>query len=763
MRVFALAEPTVFPFKSSPEELSLPSLRQNGRLKKPQKSYSMGVITELRNRSWIILIFIALALIFFLIQSASNSNTGLFSKGREEFASVNGIEVTQEEYSQKVNDVLTQYLTQQRQYVNYLQGTFPIDEQTASQIQEQAWTDLQNERLLNEQYEKIGITITQEEINNLVYGTDPHPYFKSYYSQNGEYDPMFVKQYYDQVSNQEIWQQNPQAMEEYYNFIMREKLAKKDYLQSKYTSLFTKSDYVPQWMAKNNYQVMNRRANFDFIDIQYATVADSTIAVTDKDMKDYFERNKNKFKQKQESRAVQYIVWDFIPTPADSTAILNDLKADAEKLKTAKNDSSYIAVHSEDPMRTRGILTGRKEMYEAGVDSSIVDSMFSKPVGSHVGPYFQQGYYKIASIRDRQSFPDSCDVKHILLAIREDRDDATAKSLADSLLAILKSGGKFDSIAMQYSDDQGSASAGGELGWSTPAVNFVAPFKDYVFKSGVVGATEIVKTEFGYHIINIKEQRNRREFVKAFYLSKEIFPSSTTADSIERIANDFYHANNTKENFEKSIKEQNLIMRSTPPLDKNQFEITGLPESKQIINWAYGAEKGDFNYFRTSNQVIVAHLNEVKPKGIPEIEDVEEQVRLETIRELKGKQLTKQLQEAIAAGGDFAAIAQKAGSSVKVVQNASLGSSSAPGIGREPLVIGRVMATEQGKMTPVIAGNRAVFVATVTSITEPLATEDFSGNLSQMTIQMRNRMSNQSILQNLLQKADIVDNRNLYQ
>lgn len=722
----------------------------------------MGVITELRKRSWIVLIFIALALIFFLIQSATNSSTGLFNKGRQEFATINGVEITQEEFNQKVNDVAIQYLTQQRQYVNYLNGQFQINEQVAAQIREQAWSDLQSEKLINEQLEKTGITITQEEINNLVYGVEPHPYFKSYYSQGGKYDPAFVKQFYDQVSNQELWQQNPQAMEEYYNFIMREKLAKRDYLNSKYTALFTKADYVPQWMVKNNYNLVNRRTNFDFVDIQYATVADSTITVTDKDMKDYFERNKNKFKQKEENRSVDYVVWQFIPTAKDSADILAGLNNEVIKLKEAKNDSTYIAVHSEDPQRTVGILSGRQELYEAQIDSSIVDSLLTKPVGSLVGPYFTDGYYKVASIRDRQSMPDSCDVKHILIAIREDRDDATAKALADSILAVLKTGGKFDSLAMQFSDD-GSAQEGGELGWSTPATNYVKPFKDYVFNTGVVGANEIVKTQFGYHIINIKEQKNRREFVKVYYLSKEIVPSSETADSIDRAANEFYHKYNTGESFESGVKENNLVMRSSPPLDKNQFEITGVPDSKQIINWAYSAQKGEFNYFRAGDQVVVAYLKEVKPKGVPQLEDVEEQVRLETIQELKGKQLSKQLQDAIASGGDLVAVAQKVGSAVKTVQNASLGSPSAPGLGREPKLIGNAMATDQGKQTPVVAGNRGVYVAVVTGITEPAPTEDYTLNMNQITYQMRNRMGAQNVLQNLINKADITDNRYLYQ
>ncbi|MBC8048408.1 MAG: SurA N-terminal domain-containing protein [Fimbriimonadaceae bacterium] len=732
----------------------------------------MGIISTLRNKSWIVLIFIALALISFLVMSVFNSNSNMIGNKHNEFASVNGKEITPQEFDAKSSEVLLQYLTQSRQYTNYKYGKFPIDQQTENQIKEQAWTNLLNESLIDAELEKLGLQVTQEEVNNLVYGNDPHPYFASYYSAlsaDGKYDPAKVGQYFQQVSNQEVWQQNPQAEEEYYNFVMREKLAKQDYMQTKYTSLFTKADYVPQWMIKRDYEVKNRRVNFDFVDIPYATIPDSTVQVTEKDMKDYFERNKNKFKQKTDSRVVEYVVWDFIPTPQDSLAILTKLNESVTKMQEAKNDSTYISIHSEDPQKVEGIYQSRINLYDAGIDSSIVDSIFMKQKGSLVGPYFENGYYKVASIRERENMPDSTDVRHILVAVQTAEgglDTAASKILADSILTAIRGGAAFDSLAIKYSQD-GSGAKGGELGWSTPATNYVKPFKDYVFKTGRVGEYEIVKVSYGYHIINIKEQKDRRDYVQLYYLSKEIQPGKITSDSTDLIASEFFENHQTAESFEQGIKENNLQKRTTPPLNKNQFEITGLPESKQIINWAFNAEKGQFEYFNTTtNQVVIAHLKDVRNKGIPEMEDVEEQVRAETIQELKGKQLSQKLQDALKNSSDLTSVAQAVGSTVKSSQNASLGSASAPGVGREAKLVGVVMATEQSKQTKVVAGNRSVYVANITGITEPVPTEDYSLNMNQLIYSMRTRLggqNGQNAITNLVDKADVVDNRNLYQ
>ncbi|MBC8173908.1 MAG: peptidylprolyl isomerase [Chitinophagales bacterium] len=727
----------------------------------------MSIITELRKRSWIVLVFIALALVSFLLMDAFNSNRSVLNNNKTEFASINGQEVTPLVYDQQYQDALLQYLTQTRNYTNAKYGQFQLDNAQEFQLHEQAWTTYLNETLINEQIEKIGITITQEEIDNLVYGADPHPYIKNYYSAlspDGRFDPSALANYYQQISNQEIWQQNPQAEEEYYNFVMREKLAKRDYIQSKYTALFTKADYVPVWMAKRDYEVKNRRATFDYTDIPYTTVPDSTVEISDKEMRDYFERNKNKFKQKEESRIIDFITWNFIPTATDSAAILASLYADIEKMKVAKSDSTYIALHSEDPSRISNVYTGRTELYDAGIDSSIVDSIFTKPVGSLIGPFFSSdGYYKAVSVRNRKNLPDSVDVRHILISMNETRDSVAAKNIADSLLTALTNGSSFDTLAMNYSDDTGSGADGGNLGWTTPATNFVKPFKDYVFETGKTGENGLVKTEFGYHIIQIKEKKNPKDFVQIYYLSKIIEPSTATTDSVNTMASEFYETYNTTETFKPGAEEKKLLIRTSQPLNKNQQELPGLPDTRGIITWSFGAEKDEFNLFNSMvDKVVLAYVKEIKPEGIPDLEDVEEQVKLEAIREKKGVMLAQKMEDALSGGADLQTIAQKVGSNVKNSPNASLATPYAQNLGLEPKVVGTVMGTEQGKQTKVIQGTRGVYVAVVAAITEPAPTEDYTLNLNQLKAGLRTRLGGQNVLTNLVDKAEIVDNRFMF-
>ncbi|HET8963034.1 MAG TPA: peptidylprolyl isomerase [Chitinophagales bacterium] len=725
----------------------------------------MAIISELRKRSWIILVFIALALVSFLLMDAFNSNTGMLGNKRTAFASIDGADITPEQFDVKFSEIFTQYLSQSGQLLAYQNGQFNLDKETEFQLREQAWQDLTQQTLVNKQLEALGLQVTEQEKTNLIYGPDPHPYIKNYYiglSNTGQYDPAAFNQYVTFVKDPQNQQDNPQAVQAYFDFLMRENLAIKDYINTKYSSLFTKADYVPEWMVKRDYEVKNRRANFDYVDIAFTTVADSTVQVSESEMKDYFNRHKNKFKQLDDSRIVEYLVWEFTPTESDRAAILANLNSLVADMQSAKNDSSFIALRSEDPERISRAYYKRADFYANGMDSAIVDSIFSKPVGSLIGPYEQDDYFKYVSIRDRKIMPDSVSARHILLSLQT-RDTATAKILADSILTALNEGADFASLAAKYSADQSSAAQGGDMGWSTPQTDYVKPLKNYLFSTGAIGKTEIVKTMFGYHVVEIMEMKERNEYVNVYYISRIIEASTATADSIDRLASEFFATYDTPEKFEQGVIEKKLLKRTTPPLSKNQYEIAGLPDSRDIITWSFNAEKNQFNYFSNSaDRVVIAYLKDSRSKGIPEIEAVKQQVELETIREKKGEMLKKQMEDAMGGNTDLAALATKVNSSVKTSTNASLGSPFAPGIGLEPKVVGSVMATAANNTSGIIIGNRGVYIAKVTSVTEPAPTEDYTLNRNQMVYGMRNKLNQTNVLSNLTTKAKIVDNRFMF-
>jgi len=723
------------------------------------------LISKIRQYSWLAVGLITLCLIGFLVQDATNSNTGIFNRNKApEYASVYGEEITQDAFAERRGKALLEYLTFNNQILAFEQGQFQMDPETDFQVGEQAWNEFINERLIDKQLEELGLTITEDEFSNVIYGPDPHPAIKNYYvglTGTGQYDASLLPEFVNNISNTETQQNNPQMRQEYYQFICREQVAKRDYKQSKYMNLFSQASYVPEWMAKRNYTLANTRRNFRMINMPYSEIADSTIQVSDKDLEAFYNKNKNKYKQ-TEGRVVEYVTWEFTPSAADTAATKQALLDLAQKMRAAKNDSTYIATRSKDPDRFGNSNYSRTDLETQGIPTAYIDSIVSAPAGSLVGPFQVGEYFKMAKVKSRSTMPDSVKARHILVGINETRDSIAAKKIIDSIQGLLASGGDFAKIAGEVSEDQGSAAQGGDLGWSTPSVNFVPEFKEYIFKTGTAGKVGLVKTMYGYHLIEITEIKTRKEFINMAYLSVVIVPGKETIAEIEKTATAFYEAHQDPESFEQGVVDARLFKRTTQPLQKSMYAVPGLANSREIITWAYDSELNAFKYFNLTDYIVVGYVKEIRVNGIAELEYVRTQVEQEVIMEKKAEILTKKINDAMKGAGSLDAIAGKLNLRVDTIRNASMSTPNAPILGREPKVIGAVFASDNGKVTGPISGLRGVYVVEVFEAIPAPETQDYTLNKNQLTYSMQNKFQGQGLFLELKEKAKVQDNRYLY-
>ncbi|HCK23121.1 MAG TPA: hypothetical protein DHW15_13475, partial [Bacteroidetes bacterium] len=222
----------------------------------------MALISELRKRSWLVLVFIALALIGFLFMDAFNSNSGILQSRRDPFAQIDGQDISPAQLDARYSEVLIQYLTQSGQILGYLQGEVTIDNQTEFQLKEQAWNDVVQSTLMEREMTALGLQVTDQEKTDLIFGSNPHPYIKNYYaglSQNGVFDPALFNQYVNNIKDPQVQQSNPQAVQAYYDFLMRQSLAIREYTYNKYVTMISKADFVPEWRVKYDYTLKNRR------------------------------------------------------------------------------------------------------------------------------------------------------------------------------------------------------------------------------------------------------------------------------------------------------------------------------------------------------------------------------------------------------------------------------------------------------------------------------------------------------------------------
>ncbi len=376
-----------------------------------------------------------------------------------------------------------------------------------------------------------------------------------------------------------------------------------------------------------------------------------------------------------------------------------------------------------------------------------------------------QAYFESLSVDSLPLIPEELSYSELVLQPEVgERQKLRTRNTLDSIRTLVVTGKMSMTLAAtRYSEDPGSSQEGGELGWSTPQTDYVKPFKDFIFTTGTAGVPDIIETAYGFHIIEIKELRGRSNYVLTYNLSRFIDASSETADSIDRVANEFFNTYNSTDSMAAGATKNGYVRRTSSPFSSNQFEIPGIPDSRNIITWAFASNKGEMNYFNTySDRIIIAGLTSKRDKGVADFEDVKEQIRAEVIRRKKGELLATRLADAAAGGRDLNAIATSVNSSVKTSTNASLGTPYAPGIGLEQDVVGEVMALGLNEQSEVIIGNRGVYLCKIIAINEPEADADKEMNRTQLSYGYRNKYSRQAIIEGLIRKADVEDNRFLY-
>lgn len=351
-------------------------------------------------------------------------------------------------------------------------------------------------------------------------------------------------------------------------------------LQEKMSALITKSIYAPTWQAEMAFRESNQRANFLFVRLPYDKVADSEVTLTDKDYADYLKENPNLYYQFDETRVVEYVEFNVYPTAADSARARENAWKLWEGLRTATNDSIYTVTN-------RGTVDNRYRKKD-DLPAAAADSLLTAPVGTIVGPFQDQGNWVIAKILGRKVVPDSVQARHILLR------NATAENekKIDSLMALLTSKkARFDSLAIANSQDPGSASKGGDLGWFAEGV-MVPEFNAVCFYDSEIGKYYKVSTQFGWHLVEVtgKKFLNNQAGVRLALLKEPIEPSKETQQRIKDKALEILQKAKNRVQLVELANKEGYVLMTSQPLKATDYALTVFgqgEEAREIVRWAF--------------------------------------------------------------------------------------------------------------------------------------------------------------------------------
>ncbi|GGE59654.1 peptidyl-prolyl cis-trans isomerase D [Pedobacter psychrotolerans] len=690
----------------------------------------MGLMTFLRNRAGYILVFaIGFAIVAFLVGDAINVGKPFWSANQKVVGSVDGNDISIDDFQPKVDQSLNQFKQQYGGSVNSQMTAMAVD---------QAWNAELGKVLLTKEYERLGLTVSEDELLDLLQGQNPSPLVKQYFAnpQTGQLDRATLMNF--------LKSKEPQALQQ--SNLLQQEITNQA-LQTKYSNLIRNSVYVTSLEATDEYTNRNKLANFKYVSLDYTSIPDASVKLTDGDYTEYYDQNKARFNNPQESRSFEYVSFNINPTAGDSAAVKSQIDKIAADFKVAKNDSLFAAINSEVKVPYTYLTKGK-------LDPAVDSAVFALPAGSYYGPVLSNNSYKLVKVVDIRFSPDSVKASHILLDPAKMGGEDKAIKLADSLKGLILKGGNFAQLAQTYSVD-GSKDKGGELGTFARGA-MVPEFENAVFE-GKAGDIKVVKSQFGVHIIKIEKQIGSSKVAKLAYIEKALAPSSKTQAASYKAASSFLNDVKGKD-FSKYAKEKGLKVAVADKIAATQGFAPGLDNPRKLIQDAYAADQGDVlpQIYTMANAYVIAHLTDVKPKGILTLDQVKKEIEPMVRNAVKAKMLKEKFNSAGKAS--LAQIASKVARPVNPVQNIVFANPILPGIAQENKLVGSVFGAQPGKVSAPVDGERGVYLFSVDGFTNPAPIANMFKQKEGMLMSLGQR-SLQSAFQALQDNAKIKDNR----
>lgn len=701
----------------------------------------MATLQTLRNKAGVLLaVIIGLSLLAFILGDFLNSGSGMMQRKRTEIAEINGKSIGYQEFQAKVEQGIENY--------KQSSGNTNLDEQAYGSIRNQVWNSYINEFVYSDQYDKVGLTCTSDELFDMVQGRNIHPQIQQapafQNKQTGGFDRNLVMQYLKSMDKDPSGQQRQ-------NWVSYEKELIKDRTYTKYQTLIAKGMYVTRKMIDADFVESNRKYDLNFVPLRYATTPDSLVKVTDADVQKYYAENKDKFKQ-EATRDLAYVVFEIVPSQADKDNVAKWINEQKPEFERIENAGQYMAATAE--TKFNETYLGSKDIPEP-----IRAWATAAEKGMVFGPYQEGLTWKLARITDIKELPDSVKASHILIRPVKNTDFDAAQKTADSIMGLIKGGQDFAAMALRFGTD-GTKDKGGDLGWFTQE-KMIPEFSKACF-FGNKGDLITVRTTYGVHVIKITDQSARSKKVQIAILDRTITPSDKTYQDVYNIASRFASTYDNGTKFEDGIVKENMNKRLATNVREGDATITGLDNPRELIRWAYTAKKGDLSDLKEYGpRFVLAKLTEVREKGIAPVEQVRTQIENSVRNDKKAEYLIAQANKELQTTNSLDALAPRFNSNLMTSPAAYFTSYTITGMGMEPQVTAAMTFIPVNQVSKPIKGSNAVYLIQVTKIIEPGTDADRNASRTRLEQNFTSR-SGYEIFAALEKNAKVIDKRNKF-
>ncbi|MGB3590508.1 MAG: peptidylprolyl isomerase [Nonlabens sp.] len=703
----------------------------------------MAVLGKIRSQGVILILVIALALFAFIVQGALTST----AKDQDEaIGYVGDREINRDSFMRQVETV------QQRRGPNG----------TTVQAVNSVWDQEVRNAVLAEQIEAAGIEVTDERVAEMI--KDAYRNNPEFQNEDGTFSEGRFKTFVEtfEENNAVAWN----------NYVEQMALSAQ---QEQFFNLLKSGVIGTNLDGETEYRLANDKRSFQYVQLPYSSIADSSIEITAADIKEYINKHESQFKSEAQ-RDVVYALFKDEASSEDRDEIKRKLE-----LRKAADDSNY------------NVNTNQKETIEAFKDAAdkqnyvnrfsdlpynedfvMIDQLSTSAraaagdlsVGKVFGPYEDGEYMKLSLVEEKKTIMDSVYNRHILVAYQgAQRSTATrtkeeAKATADSIFDLIQqSKSKFDS-KFDYFKENNEIAKGEDLGWYMYSGNsrgLAKGYSDFLY-SNDEGTVGIAESSFGYHIIRIDEATSPKDLVKLATIATKVSSSKKTGKQLFTKAVKFQKSAGEGSDFTKLAEEYQVSTTPVKGLKELDENLPGIKTNRSIVKWAFNEEReeGDVERFETAEGYVIIKLQKIKEKGMMTTQQASATVTPILRKERKAAMLMDKV-----SSSDLQTIATENSQTVKTASLVDRKNPTLPGAGSEPRVVGVAFGLEQGETSRAIKGDNGIYMIKVTGIDAAPDLQSYASSAKEVV----NRTANQAtskLVEALKKSTEIEDNRAVF-
>ena len=714
----------------------------------------MAALGKIRSRGGILVAAIGLALFAFLAEEGFRSCNGIKGEARQQIGQILGENISVQDYQKLIDEY--------QSAIKFTMQRDNLTEQELNQVKDQVWQQLVSNRVLQADAEKVGLTVTEKEIQNVLNdGTNPMlaqtPFVNQ---QTGRFDVNALKQFIDSYNKAKA-SKSPQldqmqAIYDYWLFI--EKNLRTQLLGQKYQALLAGCVLSNKAEAKMAFKDNNEESQVQLASLPYSSVKDADVKITDDDLKAKYEELKPAFRQNVETRDIKFVDFQIKASAADRNEIVKEMDDLQKQLATAADPAAIIS-KSGSEIPYIGLPVSSKAYQQYPDIASKIDSLAVGTTG--VTENKQDNTLNIIRVLSKEQLPDSVQFRQIQVAAST-ADEARVK--ADSIQKALAGGADFEALAKRYGQTA-------EKVWFTGQQYEFAPTMSQdnrtfvnALLNGEVNATQNLALAQGNIILQVLDKKAMTTKTTAAVIKKLIDFSKNTRSNAYNKFSEFVAKNTTVTELEKNAAKAGYHVQSLNDISTAEHYIAGIRGTRDALKWLFEAKQGDMSPLYEcgdNDHLMVIALTAVHPQGYRAWDDaqVKEILKREVMKDKKAEKLMAQLK-----GVNSIAAAQSKGAKVSTVNQITF---SAPAFVQatgsvEPALSGAVAGTAAGKFSKApVKGNAGVYVFQVDKKAMRAGSKYDETLTMQQTAQMNMQLVG-NFMQDLILKAKVVDNRYLF-